>query len=133
MGIIRREVSELRFNALFLLPKDNNPHYYMNLFRNAKNFFMGMNRPDLVETLNEIIHEKIEVVMGVDIQTVLLVYKNIPYMNGFTRSKNTKYNHANIYKHTIQGWLDEIEAWIFQQVLSLERLIRFQTPARQFV
>lgn len=133
MPIIRRDGNELRFNSLFLLPKQHNPDYYVMLFKNAKSFFYGMNRPDLVEDLDFIINEKIEKVMGTNIQNILHTYKNLPYLNSFTRSRQAQYSKINIYKYTIQSWLDAIEEWIFRQVVSLEGQIRFTTPARQFV
>lgn len=133
MPVIRREVNELRFNSLMLLPKQGNVDYYMMLFRNSKNFFYGMQRPDLAEDLDYIIKEKIEKVMGCDIQHVLITYKNLPTLNSFTRSKNPLYANGNIYKYTMQKWLDEIEEWCFRNIFDLEKQIRFTTPARQFV
>ena len=116
-----------------LLPKEGNPNYYRMLFRNVNNFFYGMKRPDLVEDLTSIIHEKIEKPMGSDIQLVLIAYKNLPSLDSFTRSLNPIYAGANIRKYTIQKWLDEIEVWCFRQIFDLEGQIRFTTPARQFV
>lgn len=133
MPLLKRDASELRFNSLMLLPKQNNPDYYTMLFRNAKAFFYGMQRPDLSEDLDYIIKEKIEKIMGANISSVLLTYKNLPTLNSFTRSKLHQFKNYNIYKYTIQGWLDEIENWIFQQVIELEPQIRFLTPARQWV
>lgn len=133
MPIIRRDANELRYNSLWLLPKQNNPDYYAMLIKNAKGFFYGMNRPDLVEDLNYIIKEKIEKTMGAELNNVLLTYKNLPTLNSFTRSKQTQYSKINIHKYTIQTWLDEIEEWIFRQIVRLEGEIRFTTPARQFV
>jgi hypothetical protein len=103
------------------------------LFRNAKGFFYGMNRPDLADDLDYIIKEKIEKVMGTEISNILLTYKNLPTLNSFTRSKQHQYSRINIYKYTIQTWLDEIETWIFKTIMSLEEQIRFTTVARQFI
>lgn len=133
MALIKRDASELRYNALFLLPKQSNPDYYVMLFKNAKAFFYGMKRPDLVEDLNFIINEKIEKVMGSPISHLLLTYKNLPYLNSFTRSKHPLYHNMNIYKYTLQTWLEEIEDWIFRQVTSLENQIRFSLPSKQYI
>ncbi len=133
MGIIRREQSELRFNSLWLLEKQNNPDYHIQLFKNAKAFFLGMKRPDLLEDLNFIIKERIEKIMGTPISQILITYKNLPYLNSFTRSKNPLYTGQNIYKYTLQEWLDDIETWIFQKAMELEGEIRFTTVARQFI
>jgi hypothetical protein len=133
MGVIKRDNNELRYNSLWLLPKQMNPDYYGNLFKNAKAFFYGMNRYDLVEDMDFIINEKIEKVMGCPISLVLITYKNLPALNSFTRSKHPLYATMNIYKYTIQGWLDEIEGWIFREAQKLEGEIRFTIPAKQFV
>ena len=133
MTLIKRDNSELRFNSLWLLPKYNNPDYYTNLFKNAKAFFYGMNHPELVNDLNYIIKMKIETVMSCPINLVLITYKNLPTLNSFTRSKNPLYANLNIYKYTIQSWLDEIENWIFQKAQSLEGEIRFTMQPKQFI
>jgi hypothetical protein len=133
MTIIRRDANELRYNAIHLLSKTGNPAYYTQLFRSARMFFIGMGRPDLVEDLEFMIREKLEKIMGVEINQFLLVYKNLPYLNSFTRSRNPIYSGINIYKFTMEKWLDEIEAWIFMNVIELEQDIRFTTPSRQYV
>lgn len=126
-------MNELRFNAIWLLPKDGNANYYRMLFKNVKAFFYGMERNDLSEELDFLIHEKIEKPMGASINWILNVYKNLPTHNSFTRSKNPIYDNMNIYKETLSVWLDEIETWIFQKVIELEGSIRFTTPARQHI
>lgn len=133
MPIIRRDINELRYNAIWLLPKDGNPNYYKMLFKNAKAFFYGMEQDQLIEELDIMIKEKIERPMGASINWVLNVYKNLPTHNSFTRSKNPIYDNMNIYKETLSNWLDEVEAWVFQKVIELEHEIRFTTPARQYI
>jgi hypothetical protein len=125
-------LNELRYNSIWLLTKEE-PNYYANLLKNAKAFFYGMEREDLVKELDLLIKRNIEDVMGTSIELVLYVHKNLPFLNAFTRSKNPLYSDVNIYKYTITGWLDEIEEWIFQQAIELEGEIRFTTPARQFI
>ena len=133
MPLIKRDINELRYNSIWLLSKEGNPDYYKALLKNAKAFFYGMDRMDLIEELTKIIKTKIENVMGANIQSILLTYKNLPALNSFTRSRNPLYADINIFKHTIESWLDEIEEWVFQQAIILEPEIRFTTPARQFI
>jgi len=133
MVLIRRDVSEVRWTALWLLPKQSNPEYWNNLFKNLKAFFYGMGRSDLIEALDIIIYEKIEKPMGVPLQSVLITYKNLPFHNSFTRSRNPLYKGVNIYKYTVSSWLDEIEQWGFEQAMILEKEILFSLPSRQWV
>ena len=132
MGLIKRDVNELRYNSIWLLSKED-PNYWANLFKNTKAFFYGMDREDLVKEMNEQIKTRIEEVMGTSIELVLYVHKNLPFLNAFTRSKNPLYSDINIYKYTITNWLTEIEQWIFQNVIELEGEIRFTLPSRQFI
>jgi len=133
LPVIRRDMNELRYNAIWLLPKDGNTSYWKMLFKNCKAFFFGMDKPELSKQLDFMIREKLEKPMGTDIQSILIVYKNLPTHNSFTRSRNPVYDGMNIYKFTIEKWLDEIEGWLFQKVIELENQIRFTTPSRQFV
>jgi hypothetical protein len=133
MPIIRRDNQELRYNAIWLLPKQNNPDYWTNFFRNIRAFFYGFQREDLLEALDTMIYEMLEKPMGAKLPTILIVYKNLKFHNAFTRSKNPLYAGVNIYKYTLEEWLNEIENWCFKQVITLEPEIRFQTPARQHI
>lgn len=103
-----------------------NPEYHETLFRYFKSLAAGMGRADLVAKLNDLIHEKIERPMGSTYQAVLYVYKNLPTLNSFTKSKNPDFPEEYVYKYTIKGWLDEIEAWIFDTLVTLEPLIKFR-------
>jgi len=132
MSLIKRDMSELRFNSLWLLSRAD-PNYYADLFKNAKAFFYGMDKEDLVKEMDAMIKNRIEDVMGTSIELVLYVHKNLPFLNAFTRSKNPLYSDINIYKYTITDWLNEIQNWIFQQAMELEGQIRFTTVARQFI
>ena len=114
------------------MTKEGNPVYYKNLFRNTKNFFFGMKKEDLINELDILIRDKLEKRMGANIQQILLVYKNLPYMNSFTCAKHGD-DVDYVYKFTIEKWLDEIEKWIMQKVIELEPLIRFSSPVKQFV
>lgn len=130
--LVKRDSNEQKLTALLLLDRGS-PNYYQQLFRRAKDFFYGMQREDLVEKLDYIIQKKIEEVMGVPISNILLVYKNMPALNSFTRSRNPTFKNVNVYKQTIQTWLDEIENWIFMQVWSLEHSIRYTLPAKTYI
>lgn len=132
-SLIKRDVNELRYNSIWLLTKEGNNDYYKQLLRNAKALFYGMQQTKLIDELNQLVEDKIEKIMGTSINNIFLAYKNLPYLNSFTRSKNPLYADINIYKYTIEQWFDEIEDWIFQKAITLEADIRFTTPARQFI
>lgn len=132
MSLLKRDINEVRFNALWLLSRED-PNYFANLFKNAKAFFYGMGREDLVKEMNQKIKGDIEDIMGTTIELVLYVHKNLPFLNAFTRSKNPLYADMNIYKYTITAWLNEIETFIFQQAIGLEGEIRFTISARQWI
>lgn len=132
MSLLKRDQNELRFNSLWLLSRED-PSYYQNLFKNARGFFYGMDREDLVAEMDKMIKENIEDIMGTSIELILYVYKNLPFLNAFTRSKNPLCADINIYKYTITTWLNEVQDWIFRQAIELEGEIRFLTPARQFI
>jgi hypothetical protein len=133
MPLVKRDQNEMRLNAIMLLPKQGNGDYYKMLFRSSKNLFYGLGHPDLVDELDFIIHEKIEKVMGTNINYILLTYKNLPFLNSFTRSKNPLYSEYNIYKYTIEAWLTEVEDWIFRQIAEHEGEIRYTLPPKTFI
>jgi len=133
MTLIRRDNNELRYNSLLLLEKQGNPDYYTRLFRNARIFFYGMRRPELVEQMNDMIRKELEIKLGADIRNILLTYKNLPALNSFTRSRVAGKEHEYVYKHDLQKWLDSIEEWIFQRALELEPMIRFSIPPKQWI
>jgi hypothetical protein len=133
MVLLKRDNNELRYNSIWLLEKRGNPDYYKQLIRNAKGLFYGLEREDLVKELDKYIKYKIENKMGAKIQYVLLIYKNLPYLNSYTRSKIIGNEWRDIHKYDLETWLDEIEKWIFQHVIVLEPEIIFSTPPRQFI
>lgn len=133
MSLIKRDINELRYNAIWLLPKDHNPNYYINLIKNFKALAIGMKRTHLLRELEYITYQKIEKPMGCKVTQVLMTYKNLPYLNSFTRSKNPAYTGINVMKYTIQEWLDDIETWIMQKTIELEPSIRFTLPSKQFM
>lgn len=132
MPIAKRDNNELRYNSIWLLSKSGNPDYYKQLFRNSKGFFFGMGRADLVKELDKKINQKIEKKLGVDIHYALLLYKNLPYLNSFTRCKGSD-GCDDIRKYDIERWLDSIEKWIFETIISLEGEIIFSIPPKQYV
>lgn len=103
-----------------------NPEYYEQLFRYFRSLVAGMNKVELIYKLNELLVEKIEKPMGASYQSVLYVYKNLPTLNAFTKSNNPEYAEEYVRKYTIKAWLDEIEAWIFDQLVLLEPHIKFR-------
>lgn len=133
MTLMKRDNNEQRFNAIFLLEKQGNPDYYRNLFKNTRAFFYGMKREDLIIELDELISLKIEKPLGATANTVLFVFKNLPYLNSFTKSRMGGRQEEYIYKHTLEKWFDEIEAWIFKKVTTLEEQIIFTSPPKQWI
>jgi hypothetical protein len=132
-NLIKRDNNELRYNAIWLLEKDGNPNYYKNLIKNAKAFFFGMEKEEYIAELDKKIKDVLEERVGVDINTILLVYKNLPYLNSYTKSKREAEREEYIYKYTIENWLDEIEVWIFRKAITLEKHIRFTIAPKQHV
>ena len=88
----------------------SNPDYYEMLFRYFKSLVSGMGKHELIFELEELLKNKIETPMGASYQAVLYVYKNLPSLNAFTKSKNPEYPDEYVHKYTIKGWLDEIES-----------------------
>ena len=103
-----------------------NPEYYEQLFRYFKSLAAGMKKIELIYELNELLVEKIEKPMGASYQSVLYVYKNLPTLNSFTKSNNPEFPEEYVRKYTIKKWLDEIEAWIFDELVKLEPSINFR-------
>ena len=103
-----------------------NPDYYEMLFRYFKSMVAGMGRRDLILELDSMITEKIEKPMGASYQAVLYVYKNLPSLNAFTKSRNPEYPDEYVHKYTLKQWLDEIQTWIFDQLVMLEPNINFK-------
>jgi len=133
VSLIKRDNNELRYNSILLLQKEGNPNYWKNLFRNAKAFFYGMNREDLIEELDKQISIEVEKKIGLEINYVLYIYKNLMFLNSFTKSRVAGKDTEYIYKYTIEQWLDKVETWVFKTIISLEPLVRFTMPPKQFV
>lgn len=131
--LIKRDNNELRFNAIWLLEKNDNNEYYENLIKNAKAFFFGMKRPDLSKELDEIIEEKIEKKIGMNINHLLMLYKHMKRIKSFTKCRNPDEEEKRVYKFEIKIMLDEIESWIFQKAITLEKQIRFSSTPRQHI
>jgi hypothetical protein len=92
-----------------------------------------MAREDYIKELEKQICHKVERKLGSSIQNILLTYKNLPYLNSFTRNQADANNTTRIYKYEIERWLDEIEKWIFQTVIQLEPQIIFSIPPKQYI
>jgi hypothetical protein len=130
MVLMRRDNAELRYNSILLLSKRDNPDYYKELIRNTKIFLYGMKREDLVLEFEEQIKDNIEKKSGSSIDYILLVYKNLPHLNSFTKNRLTE---EYIYKHELQKWFDKVEEWVFKKLMILEQDIRFVAPPKQWV
>jgi hypothetical protein len=130
MVLMRRDNAELRYNSILLLSKRDNPDYYKELIRNTKLFLYGMKRTDLVTEFEKQIEVEVEKKSGNSIDYILLVYKNLPYLNSFTKNKLTE---EYIYKYELQKWLDKVEEWVFKTIMILEQDIRFVAPPKQWV
>ena len=89
-----------------------------------------MKREDLILALDNKIYEEVEERLGTNINMALYVYKNLPALNSFTKSKSASYKNDYVYKSEIKKWLENIEDWIFAQMVSFERLIRFRESQR---
>jgi len=117
--------SEKWFSCWKLNPLAN-PEYYEQLFKYFRSLVVGMDKSELIYELNELLAEKIEKPMGASYQSVLYVYKNLPSLSAFTKSNNPEFPDEYVRKYTIKKWLDEIEAWIFEQLILLEPNIKFR-------
>ena len=104
----------------------SNPDYYEDLFRYFNSLCAGMKKTSYIIELKELIRVKIEEPMGSPLQSVLWVYKNLPTLNSFTKSKNPEYRNDYVYKYELKMWLDEIQAWLFDKLVDLEPEIRFK-------
>ncbi|CAK0747185.1 hypothetical protein CCP1ISM_260002 [Azospirillaceae bacterium] len=130
MSLIKRDNNELRYNSIFLLTKQGNPDYYKELIRNSRAFFYGMRREDLNDEMNNFIKKNIEKRCGKSIDYVLLIYR---YMNNFKNFMMNPHTEKYIYKQELNKWLDQLEQWIFINVVKLEDNIRFTIPPKQWV
>jgi hypothetical protein len=66
--------------------------------------------------------------MGADLDTVQMIYKNMPYLNSFTRTQSEYIDELGmrVYKYEIKRRFEQIMDWMFVQLVSLESEIRFR-------
>jgi len=120
------DINSEKWFSCWKLSKIGHPEYYEDLFKYFKSLVIGMNKEELVEELEYLLKSKIEEPMGAPYQSVLYVYKNLPSLNAMTKSNNPEYPDEYVRKYTIKAWLEEIETWIFRQLVSLEPHIKFR-------
>lgn len=122
--MIRDDINQYRWMAIYKL-SEFQPKYWQTLFKYAKSFFNSMQKREWVEELDKLIRKKVEIPMGSQVDMILYTYDNLPCLNAFMRSRNPSHEGFYVYKFTIEGWLREIESWIFQRIQELEPSIRF--------
>lgn len=66
--------------------------------------------------------------MGADLDTVQMIYKNMPYLNSFTRTNSEYIDEMGmrVYKYEIKRRFEQIMEWGYVQLVSLESDIRFR-------
>lgn len=94
--------------------------YFINLVGSLKHF-------ELIKELESLIKQHLETPMGATWSQILYVYKNLPYLNSMTKSKNPEYPKEYVMKYELREWLEIIEKWIYSKLIELEPEIRF-TP-----
>jgi len=128
MGIVRIDENVSKYQSIWLMSSAPIPDQYKTAFRYFKNLCMSLERYDLIRQLDKHINELIEKPLGADLDIVQMIYKNMPYMNSFTRT-HTDYTDilgAKIYKYQIKQRFETIMDWIFIQLVQLEPRIKFK-------
>jgi len=120
------DIKSEKWLSLWKLNPLADPDYHDKLFKYFKSLCMSMNRIDLIMELDYKIKEGVEDKLGTNINLALWVYKNLPALNSMTRSRNPAYKTEYVYKLEIKMWLDNIESWIFGQLVEFEPTIRFR-------
>lgn len=122
---ISYDINSEKWLSIWKLNKLANPDYYETMKKYFVNICISIGRKDLVDELNDLIHEKVEEPMGSHWQLILYTYKNLPALNSFTKSRNPDYPYEYVRKYEIQKWLDEVEDFVFNTLVELEGRIRF--------
>jgi len=93
-----------------------------------RNICISLNRPDLIEEMDNMVKELIEKPMGANLDTVQMIYKNMPYLNSFTRTQSEYIDEMGmrIYKWQIKERFEKIIDWMFIQLVALEPEIKFR-------
>jgi hypothetical protein len=102
------------------------PDYHETLRKYFINLAASLQHYELIKELETLIKKKIEEPMGASWAQILYVYKNLPYLNSMTKSKNPEYPHEYVMKYEMRDWLESIEQWIYTKLIELEPEIRFR-------
>lgn len=104
------------------------PDQYRIACRYFRNICMSLDRYDLIEELAQLIKDKLEKPLGADVDTIQMIYKNMPYLNSFTRTQSEYVDElgSKIYKYDIKKRFEEVMDWMFTQLVQLEPSIRFR-------
>lgn len=131
MTILRIDPNERRYHNLLEIIKigEEIPNYYEVLFDNARNLFYGLNRPDLVKEFDELISSRLEKKMGRRIDIILHTYKNLPYLNSYTRHPLNA--DVEFRKYDIRFILRGISHWVMMRMQEVEPMIRFTLLPKQ--
>ena len=120
---VREDINQTKYLSIWQLSPFS-PQYYRTFFKYTRALFISMRRRDIVEELDEKL-KNIESKMGTNIGYIYWVFENMPSLNAFTKSRNPKYQQGYIYKHTMAQWFQEIEDWVFENLIQIEPQIRF--------
>lgn len=124
------DIKSEKWLSIWKLNPLGDPDYYEKLFKYFRSLCHSMNQQGLVEVMEEKIKTTVEERMGTELSMVLYVYKNLPALNSMTRSKSPTYHQEYVYKSEIKRWLDDIEEWIFDELVGFETSIRFRESQR---
>lgn len=123
---ISYDINSEKWLSIWKLNKLANPDYYETMRKYYENLCKSLGREDLIQELNNLIQEKIEKPLGNKWQNILITHKNLPSLNSITKSHNPEYPEEYIYKYQLNEWLESIEKHIFNQLVQLEKNIRFK-------
>lgn len=128
MPIVAIDPQVEKYRSVWLISQSPIPDAYRIGFRYFKNICMSLGRYDLIQQLDQRVLEEIERPLGVDLDTVQMIYKNMPYLNSYTRTQSAYIDElgTKIYKYQIKKRFETIMDWIFTQLVQLEPDIRFR-------
>jgi hypothetical protein len=127
MGILRVDPNSEKYRSVWLVGQSAMPNQYQTAFRYAKNIFLSLGRNDLIRQLDALIKREIEDPLGCDLNRAQIIFKNMPFLNSFTRTDSQYVDElgVKIYKWQIQQRFETIMDWVYQQMVYLEGSIRF--------
>lgn len=120
------DINSEKWLSIWKLNPLYNPNYYETLKKYFESLCHGMGKPELIQELNALIKEKLEEPLGSNWQSILFTYKNLPALNSMTKSRNPEYHAEYVRKYELKQWLEDIETWIFKELVQMEPEIRFK-------